>query len=223
MTASASVAEDAVEPPLGRGEARDELRVGQGERGPAGEELREGELVRAVAAARGADADAERAQRLVADVERQRHRRAQAGALDLLIERSGLRSTMALPLDSSAGGRDPRRRRRRLLGPPLDGTGSKLKSAGPRSPWPTPGESQRLTATQRRLDGILGTLAEAVTTAHDSQGKVVFANPAAAQLVGVRGWNEVLDAEPSELFGIFNMHNASRPATSSRRSCRARA
>ena len=76
-------AEDAVEPPLGRGEARDELRVGQGERGPAGEELREGELVLVVVAARGADADAERAQGLVADVERERHRRAQAGALDV--------------------------------------------------------------------------------------------------------------------------------------------
>ena len=65
----------------------------------------------------------------------------------------------------------------------------------------------RLTATQRRLDGILETLAEAVTV-HDARGKVVFANPAAAQLLGLPDVRSVLEAEPSELFGIFEMRDA---------------
>jgi serine phosphatase RsbU (regulator of sigma subunit) len=65
----------------------------------------------------------------------------------------------------------------------------------------------RLTATQRRLDGILETLAEAVTV-HDARGKVVFANPAAAELLGMPDVASVLAAEPSELFGRFEIHDA---------------
>jgi len=65
----------------------------------------------------------------------------------------------------------------------------------------------RLTATQRRLDGILERLAEAVTV-HDARGKVVFANPAAAELLGMPDVASVLAAEPSELFGRFEIQDA---------------
>ena len=65
----------------------------------------------------------------------------------------------------------------------------------------------RLTATQRRLDGILETLAEAVTV-HDARGKVVFANPAAAELLGMPDVPSVLAAEPSELFERFEIRDA---------------
>ena len=42
----------------------------------------------------------------------------------------------------------------------------------------------RLRATQRRLDGILGALAEAVTV-QDKDGRVEYANQAAARLLGL--------------------------------------
>ena len=62
----------------------------------------------------------------------------------------------------------------------------------------------RLSAAQERLDGILGALAEAVTV-HDARGKVVYANPAAAGLLGVRATDEILAAEPDELVARFDM------------------
>ena len=130
------------------------------------------------------------------------------------IERSGLRSTMALPLDIGD----------ETLGALGVGVGSsgrhydqdqlafaELLAGRAALALANAQLVARLTATQRRLDGILGTLAEAVTV-HDSQGKVVFANPAAARLLGVRDVQAVLDAEPSELFGIFDIRDAGGPA-----------
>jgi serine phosphatase RsbU (regulator of sigma subunit) len=127
------------------------------------------------------------------------------------IERSGLRSTMALPLDIGS----------ETLGALGVGVGSsgrhydedqlafaELLAGRAALALANAQLVARLTATQRRLDGILGTLAEAVTV-HDSQGKVVFANPAAARLLGLPDVRAVLDAEPSELFGIFEIRDAS--------------
>ncbi|MEA2445682.1 MAG: hypothetical protein QOJ12_2974, partial [Thermoleophilales bacterium] len=57
-------------------------------------------------------------------------------------------------------------------------------------------------ATGRRLDAILGALAEAVTV-HDERGKLVYANDAAARLLGATSVDEVLSAEPGELAARF--------------------
>ena len=65
----------------------------------------------------------------------------------------------------------------------------------------------RLSAAQERLDGILGALAEAVAV-HDARGKVVYANPAAAGLLGVRATDEILAAEPDELVARFDVTDA---------------
>jgi PAS domain S-box-containing protein len=55
-----------------------------------------------------------------------------------------------------------------------------------------------LDAAQARLDGILGSLGEAVTV-HDENGKTVYANQAAAELLGCSSVEEVLNAEPGDL------------------------
>ena len=60
----------------------------------------------------------------------------------------------------------------------------------------------RLSATQERLDGILGALAEAVTV-HDAEGRILYANQAAADLIGVAGVGDLLAAEPGELVARF--------------------
>jgi GAF domain-containing protein len=65
----------------------------------------------------------------------------------------------------------------------------------------------RLTATQERLDGILGALAEAVTV-HDAEGRVVYANPAAAALLGADRADAVLAAEPGRLLQQFELTDA---------------
>jgi PAS domain S-box-containing protein len=57
-------------------------------------------------------------------------------------------------------------------------------------------------ATGRRLDAILGALAEAVTV-HDERGKTIYANQAAARLLGADSVDEVLAAEPGELAARF--------------------
>ena len=62
----------------------------------------------------------------------------------------------------------------------------------------------RLRATQQRLDGILGALAEAVTV-HDAAGRVEYANHAAAKLLGVPGVHAILTAEPGELTRRFDI------------------
>ena len=61
-----------------------------------------------------------------------------------------------------------------------------------------------LHAAQARLDGILGSLGEAVTV-HDERGKTVYANAAAAELLGCDSVEEVLAAEPGQLAGKFSI------------------
>jgi serine phosphatase RsbU (regulator of sigma subunit)/PAS domain-containing protein len=69
----------------------------------------------------------------------------------------------------------------------------------------------RLTATQRRLDGILGALAEAVTV-HDARGRMAYANGAAATLLGLPDVHAVLTAAPGELVERFDIrHPDGRP------------
>jgi PAS domain S-box-containing protein len=64
--------------------------------------------------------------------------------------------------------------------------------------------ARELHAAQLRLDGILGSLGEAVTV-HDERGKTVYANEAAARLLGCESVEEVLAAEPGQLAGRFNI------------------
>ena len=64
----------------------------------------------------------------------------------------------------------------------------------------------RLTATQQRLDGIFSALAEAVTV-QGATGRIEYANPAAAALLGLPGVHAVLTAEPSDLIGRFEIHH----------------
>jgi PAS domain S-box-containing protein len=59
-----------------------------------------------------------------------------------------------------------------------------------------------LRSTRTRLDGILGALAEAVTV-HDDAGQTVYANAAAAQLLGRASPEEVVAARPGELAARF--------------------
>lgn len=59
-----------------------------------------------------------------------------------------------------------------------------------------------LQRTRSRLERILGALAEAVTV-NDAHGNVVYANPAAARLLGASSVEEVLAAEPGELAARF--------------------
>ena len=61
-----------------------------------------------------------------------------------------------------------------------------------------------LSATRARLDGILGAMAEAVTV-HDESGQVVYANPAAAQLLGCASVDEVLRSGPEQLAARFTI------------------
>jgi PAS domain S-box-containing protein len=61
-----------------------------------------------------------------------------------------------------------------------------------------------LDATQTRLDGILGSLGEAVTV-HDEGGQTVYANEAAARLLGCESVAEVLAAEPGALARNFTI------------------
>jgi PAS domain S-box-containing protein len=69
----------------------------------------------------------------------------------------------------------------------------------------------RLTAAQRRLDGILGSLAEAVTV-QDTRGRMAYANQAAARLLGLPDVHAVLTAQPGELADRFEIrHPDGRP------------
>jgi serine phosphatase RsbU (regulator of sigma subunit)/PAS domain-containing protein len=69
----------------------------------------------------------------------------------------------------------------------------------------------RLTAAQRRLDGILGSLAEAVTV-QDTKGRMAYANQAAARLLGLPDVAAVLTAQPGELADRFEIrHPDGRP------------
>ena len=81
----------------------------------------------------------------------------------------------------------------------------------------------RLTATQRRLDGIFNSLAQAVTV-QSSAGRLEYANPAAAALLGLPGVHEVLTADASDLVGRFEIrHPDGRPVQRGRAAGRARA
>ena len=64
--------------------------------------------------------------------------------------------------------------------------------------------ASELRATEARLDGILGSLGEAVTV-HDEHGKTVYANDAAARLLGSPSADDVLNAEPGELARRFQI------------------
>ena len=59
-----------------------------------------------------------------------------------------------------------------------------------------------LQRTRRRFERILGALAEAVTV-HDEHGRIVYANEAAARLLGASSVDDVLAAEPGELARRF--------------------
>ncbi len=65
----------------------------------------------------------------------------------------------------------------------------------------------RLTATQRRLDGILGSLAEAVTV-QDTRGRMVYANESAARLLGLPDVPTVLTSDPADLAARFEIRHA---------------
>ena len=64
----------------------------------------------------------------------------------------------------------------------------------------------RLTAAQRRLDGILGSLAEAVTV-QDTHGRMAYANQAAARLLGLPDVHAVLTARPGALADLFDIRH----------------
>jgi PAS domain S-box-containing protein len=68
-------------------------------------------------------------------------------------------------------------------------------------------------AAQARLDGILGSLGEAVTV-HDERGKTVYANQAAAELLGSVSVEEVLRAEPGALARNFTISHEDGSAVS---------
>jgi PAS domain S-box-containing protein len=59
-------------------------------------------------------------------------------------------------------------------------------------------------ATGRRLDAMLGALAEAVTV-HDEHGQTVYANDAAVRLLGAESLAEILSTRPGELAARFLM------------------
>ena len=61
-----------------------------------------------------------------------------------------------------------------------------------------------LTTTRRRLDGILGSLAEAVTV-HDANGRTIYANAAAATLLGSDEVDDVLATGTDELAARFEI------------------
>jgi PAS domain S-box-containing protein len=61
-----------------------------------------------------------------------------------------------------------------------------------------------LTSTQARLDGILNSLAEAVTV-NDDQDRTVYANPAATKLLGLTSPSEATRARPGELAARFSI------------------
>jgi serine phosphatase RsbU (regulator of sigma subunit)/PAS domain-containing protein/anti-sigma regulatory factor (Ser/Thr protein kinase) len=61
-----------------------------------------------------------------------------------------------------------------------------------------------LKRTQRRLSQILGALIEAVTVS-DAEGRVVYANAAATDLLGAADANELLRADPGELADRFDI------------------
>lgn len=82
--------------------------------------------------------------------------------------------------------------------------GSVLAVLGARARVAAAQNALQLARTRNRLDGILAALAEAVTV-HDARGKTVYANPAAARLLGAGSVEDVLRAEPGELGARFSI------------------
>lgn len=80
--------------------------------------------------------------------------------------------------------------------------GAQARTALFRSRAQAIGARNRAEATRRRLDAILGALAEAVTV-HDARGKTIYANDAAARLLGVSSAGEVAASEPGDLAARF--------------------
>jgi GAF domain-containing protein len=64
--------------------------------------------------------------------------------------------------------------------------------------------SQTVTGLERRLEATLTNLGEAVIV-RDPDGKIVFANPAAARLLSVGSVREVTDAPRGELMALFDV------------------
>jgi GAF domain-containing protein len=131
-----------------------------------------------------------------------------------MMEKSRLRWTMALPLAPSGG----------PLGALALGVGRSGRSYGQadlafaelligRAGLALANAQlvNRLTAAQRRLDGILGALAEAVMV-QSPGGRMEFANEAAAKLLGLPGVHAVLTAQPGHLIERFEIrHPDGRP------------
>jgi PAS domain S-box-containing protein len=124
-----------------------------------------------------------------------------------LIERSGMRMTMTVPL--AVGGR--------ALGVLSLGVGRSGRRFGDaelafadllagRAALALANAQlvDRLSAAQRRLDGILGALTEAVTV-HSAEGRIVYANPAAAAVAGLRSVEELLAMASGELAERYEM------------------
>jgi PAS domain S-box-containing protein len=59
-------------------------------------------------------------------------------------------------------------------------------------------------AARERLDVMLGALAEAVTV-HDEHGQTIYANDAAARLLGATSIDEILTSQPGEVAARFRM------------------
>ncbi|HYF27928.1 MAG TPA: ATP-binding protein [Baekduia sp.] len=74
-----------------------------------------------------------------------------------------------------------------------------FRAPGVDGPSELPGQGD---AVRRRLAGVVGALEEAVTVS-DADGRIVFANDAAARLLGAAGADELLAAQPGEIFGRF--------------------
>jgi GAF domain-containing protein len=126
-----------------------------------------------------------------------------------LMEKSQLRWTMALPLAPSGG----------PLGALALGVGRSGRRYGPEElafaelligraglALANTQLVNRLTATQRRLDGILGALAEAVTV-QSASGRIEYANQAAATLLGLPGVHAVLTSDPGDLLERFEIRH----------------
>jgi PAS domain S-box-containing protein len=131
-----------------------------------------------------------------------------------MMEQSGLRMTMAVPLAvgeqtygalSLGAGRSGRR-----YGP-ADLAFAELLAGRAALGLGNAQLVNRLRGAQQRLDGILGALAEAVTV-QDARGRIVYANDAAARLFGLPDTQTILGAAPGELFAGFEVqHDDGRP------------
>ena len=89
-----------------------------------------------------------------------------------------------------------------VVGSALAVLSAQARSALYRSQSQAVAARKRAEATGRRLDAMLGSLAEAVTV-HDESGQTVYANEAAVKLLGATSLDDVLSARPGELAERF--------------------